>query len=29
MTRVNMSTKLPVPARTVWDTIGGFISVAQ
>lgn len=29
MTKVNMSTKLPVPARTVWDTIGGFNNVAQ
>jgi len=29
MTKVNLSTKLPVSARTVWDVIGGFNNLAQ
>ena len=29
MAKVSLSTTLPVPARTVWDTIGGFNSLAR
>lgn len=29
MSKVSLSTKLPVPARTVWDTIGGFNNLAR
>jgi uncharacterized protein YndB with AHSA1/START domain len=29
MAKVSLSTKLPVPARTVWDAIGGFNSLAR
>jgi uncharacterized protein YndB with AHSA1/START domain len=29
MASVSMSTTLPVPARTVWDAIGGFNSLAK
>ena len=29
MAKVSLSTTLPVPARTVWDAIGGFNSVAK
>ena len=29
MAKVRLSTVLPVPARTVWDTIGGFNSLAK
>ncbi|HEY7139868.1 MAG TPA: SRPBCC family protein [Methylomirabilota bacterium] len=29
MTKVSLSTTLPVPARTVWDAIGGFNSLAK
>jgi hypothetical protein len=29
MTKVNVSTQLPVAARTVWDTIGGFNNLAR
>lgn len=29
MATVNLSTTLPVPARTVWEAIGGFNSLAQ
>jgi hypothetical protein len=29
MAKVEMSTTLPVPARTVWDVIGGFNSLAR
>ena len=29
MSKVSLSTKLPVPARTVWDTIGSFNSLAK
>ncbi len=29
MSKVSLSTKLPVPARTVWDTIGGFNTLAK
>jgi uncharacterized protein YndB with AHSA1/START domain len=29
MANVNLSTTLPVPARTVWDAIGGFNSLAK
>jgi uncharacterized protein YndB with AHSA1/START domain len=29
MAKVSMSTTLPVPARTVWDAIGGFNSLAK
>jgi len=29
MSKVSMSTQLPVPARTVWDSIGGFNSLAR
>ena len=29
MATVSLSTTLPVPARTVWDAIGGFNSLAQ
>jgi hypothetical protein len=25
MAKVSLSTTLPVPARTVWDAIGGFL----
>jgi hypothetical protein len=28
-TNVSLSTTLPVPARTVWDAIGGFNSLAK
>jgi hypothetical protein len=29
MAKVSLSTRLPVPARTVWDTIGGFNNLAR
>ena len=29
MAKVSLSTTLPVPARTVWDAIGGFNSLAK
>ena len=29
MAKVSMSTQLPVAARTVWDSIGGFNSLAR
>jgi Polyketide cyclase / dehydrase and lipid transport len=29
MSKVSLSTKLPVPARTVWDTVGGFNNLAK
>jgi uncharacterized protein YndB with AHSA1/START domain len=29
MSKVSLSTQLPVPARTVWDTIGGFNALAK
>ena len=29
MAKVSMSTTLPVPARTAWDAIGGFNSLAK
>src|SRR5262249_1938849 len=29
MSKVSLSTQLPVPARTVWDTIGGFNTLAK
>ena len=29
MANVSLSTTLPVPARTVWDAIGGFNSLAK
>jgi hypothetical protein len=29
MSKVSLSTNLPVAARTVWDTIGGFDSLAK
>jgi Polyketide cyclase / dehydrase and lipid transport len=29
MAKVNLSTQLPVAARTVWDTIGGFNNLAK
>jgi hypothetical protein len=29
MATVSLSTTLPVPARTVWETIGGFNSLAK
>ena len=29
MAKVNLSTTLPVPARIVWDAIGGFNSLAR
>jgi len=29
MSTVSLSTKLPVPARIVWDTIGGFNNLAR
>jgi len=29
MAKVRLSTTLPVPARTVWDAIGGFNSLAK
>ncbi len=29
MSKVSLSAKLPVPARTVWDTIGGFNNLAK
>ena len=29
MANVHVSTVLPVPARMVWDTIGGFNSLAR
>ena len=29
MSKVSLTTELPVPARTVWDTIGGFNALAK
>jgi hypothetical protein len=29
MAKVHLTTVLPVPARMVWDTIGGFNSLAK
>jgi Polyketide cyclase / dehydrase and lipid transport len=29
MTKVNMSTELPVPAQTVWNVIGNFNALSQ